>query len=188
MATYNTSDIRKGLKLEMDGAPWKIVYFQFVKPGKGTAFTRTKLKNLITGNVIERTFRTGSKLEAADVESFKMQYLYNDGEDFHFMNTETYEQLGISAKALGDATHWLIEEDFADVLFYKGQPVSAEVSDFVYMVLSCDPGVKGNTAQGGTKPATLATGHTINVPLHIEDGTKVKIDTRTGEYVERVKE
>ncbi len=186
MATYNTSDIKKGLKIEENGQPWNVVYFQFVKPGKGTAFTRTKLKNLITGNVVERTYRSGEKLEAADVETSSMQYLYSDGTDWHFMNTETFEQIGIGAGPLGDDANFLLEEMIVDVLFYKGRPVNIELPNFIEVEVECDPGVKGNTAQGGTKPATLPTGATVNVPLFLESGQKVKIDTRTGEYVERV--
>jgi len=185
---YDTSEIRKGLKVEMDGQPWTVTYFQFVKPGKGTAFTRTKLKSLLTGNVVDRTFRTGEKLEPAQVETVSMQYMYNDADGWNFMNTETFDQISISADALGTSANYLIEDMVIDVLLYKGKPVNVELPNFVEMVIECDPGVKGNTAQGGTKPATLPNGATIQVPLFIETGTKIRIDTRTDEYMERVKE
>lgn len=185
---YQTFDIRKGLKIEMDGAPWVVTDFQFVKPGKGQAFTRTKLKNLITGNVLDRTFKTGETLEPAQVEEHDMQYLYSDGEAFHVMNTETYDQIAISASVVGDQARWLVEEMIVKVLFYKGLPVSLELPNFVELEITyTEPGIKGNTAQGATKQATLSTGATVNVPLFVEQGEWVRIDTRTGEYVERVK-
>lgn len=185
---YNTSDIKNNLKIEMDGAPYNVVYFQFVKPGKGTAFTRTKLKNLLTGNVIERTFRSGEKLEPADVATHSMQYLYNDGEMFHFMNTETFEQVGIMAGVIGDDAQFLLEEAIATVLFYKGQPVNVELPNFVDLVVEyTEPAVKGNTAQGATKTAKMQTGAEIQVPLFVETGELLRIDTRTAAYVERVK-
>ncbi len=185
---YNTSDIRNGLKVEIDGQAWVITYFQFVKPGKGTAFTRTKMKNLITGSTLERTFRTGEKLEPADVEEHDMQYLYNDGEDYHFMNTETFEQIAIPAKVLGDDALFLLEESIVNVLFYKGRAVNIDLPNFVELeVAYTEPAVKGNTAQGATKNAEMSTGATVQVPLFIEQGETLKIDTRTREYVERVK-
>jgi elongation factor P len=185
---YQTSDIRKGLKIEIDNAPWVVVEFMFVKPGKGQAFTRTKIKNLITGNVIDRTYKSGENIAVADVEEHTMQYLYSDGEEFHFMNTESFEQVGISTKVVGSAADFLLEEQNAEVLFYKGLPVMVEVPNFVELEIThCEPGVKGNTAQGGTKPATLSTGATVNVPLFVEEGTWIKVDTRTKSYVERVK-
>ena len=185
---YETSDIRNGLKVEIDGAPWTITYFQFVKPGKGCAFTRTKMKNLITGSTLERTFKTGEKLEPAQVEEFPMQYLYSDGESWHFMNLETFDQVAIPEAGVGDAKNYLVEEMEVNVLFYKGNPVSIDLPNFVELQITyCEPGVKGNTAQGGTKPAELSTGLTVNVPLFIENGEWLKIDTRTGAYVERVK-
>jgi elongation factor P len=184
---YNTSDIRKGLKIELDGKPWNVVYFQFVKPGKGTAFTRTKIKSLLTGNVIDRTFRSGEKLTPADVEDHDMQYLYNDGGDYYFMNTETFVQVPISGKVLGKDTDFLMDEMTVQVLFYNGNPVNIELPNFVELEITyCEPGVKGNTAQGATKPATLSTGAVIQVPLFVKNATWVKVDTRTREYVERV--
>lgn len=185
---YSTSDIKNGLKIEMDGAPFTVTYFQFVKPGKGTAFTRTKLKNLLTGSVIERTFRSGEKLEPADVVTNEMQYLYNDGEASHFMNTETYEQVAIQAEVIGDSVGFLLEEMKVQVLFYKGNPVNIELPPFVELeVAYTEPAVKGNTSQGATKAAELQTGASVQVPLFIETGDLLKIDTRTREYVERAK-
>jgi elongation factor P len=184
---YQTSDIRKGLKIEMDGAPWIVVDFQFVKPGKGQAFTRTKLKNLITGSVVDRTYKTGEALQPADVEEKGMQYLYSDGELYHFMDTADYSQVGIPEENLGDATKWMVEEMEVTVLFYKDRPVSVDVPNFVELEITyCEPGVRGNTATGATKPATLSTGAIVNVPLFVEQGTVVKVDTRTSEYVGRV--
>jgi elongation factor P len=186
---YQTSDFRNGLKLEVNGAPWEIVYFQFVKPGKGTAFTRTKLKNMLTGSVIERTYRSGESLEAAEIEEESMQFLYSDDEFFHFMNDETYEQVAVSVKTLEDVADFLVENERVDVLFYKGRAVSVTLPNFISSaVVHCEPGVRGNTAQGATKPATLVCGATINVPLFINEGDVLKIDTRSREYVSRVKE
>lgn len=185
---YQTSDIRKGLKVEMDGAPWTVVEFLFVKPGKGTAFTRTKFKNLLTGSVVERNIRTGENLVPADVEVHQMQYLYDDAEFFHFMNTEDYSQTRILHEVVGANKNWLVDEMMVDVLFYKGEPVSIEVPNFVELEITfCEPGVRGNTAQGASKPATLSTGAEVQVPLFIETGTVIKVDTRSGEYVERVR-
>ncbi|RME21290.1 MAG: elongation factor P [Deltaproteobacteria bacterium] len=186
---YDTSDFRNGLKIELDGQPYIMTYFQFVKPGKGTAFTRTKLKNMITGAVIERTFRSGEKVDAADVEDRPMQFLYEDGEFYHFMNTETYEQVAIPADALGDEKQYLTENIEVTVLFYKGRAVSLELPNFIEDVIEyCEPGVRGNTATGATKPATLACGAQVLVPLFVEQGEKIRVDTRTNQYVSRVKD
>jgi len=185
---YQTSDIRKGLKVEMDGSPWVVVEFMFVKPGKGTAFTRTKFRNLLTGNVVERNIRTGDTLAPTDVEELEMAFLYSDDESFHFMNGEDYSQVAVPRAVVGDAWQWLKEEFIGRVMFYKGLPVSVEPPTFVELeVVQTDPGVRGNTATGTTKPATLSTGAVVQVPLFIDAGTWLKIDTRTGEYVERVK-
>lgn len=185
---YKTSDIRKGLKIEVDGHPYNIVEFMFVKPGKGTAFTRTKLKNLITGAVIDRTWRSGEALEPAPVEELTMQYMYNDGDEYHFMDTETFNQIAITASSIESEAKWLVEDSIVPVLLYKGRPVSIDLPNFVELEITyCEPGVKGNTAQGGVKPATLSTGATVNVPLFVEKGTWIKIDTRTEQYVERVR-
>ena len=189
MAVYQTSDFRNGLKVEIDNAPWIMVYFQFVKPGKGTAFTRTKLKNMLTGSVIERTYRTGETLKSADVEEQPMEYLYEDGEFYHFMNTENYEQVAITGDTIGkDTTQFLTENLPVQVLFYKGRPINIELPNFIEDVIDyCEPGVKGNTATGATKPATLACGATVLVPLFIEQGEKIRVDTRTKQYNSRVK-
>ena len=184
---YQTSDIKNGLKVEMDGYPWNVVYFQFVKPGKGTAFTRTKLKNLITGNVVERTFRSGETLAPADVSEDEMQFLFADDDGASFMNTETFDQVHISKKTIGDDARWLLEQMLVRVLFYKGNPVNIELPNFIEVeVTYTEPAVKGNTSTGATKSATLATGAEVQVPMFIERGDVLKIDTREGEYVERV--
>ncbi|TNE89570.1 MAG: elongation factor P [Deltaproteobacteria bacterium] len=187
---YQTSDIRKGLKIERDDAPWTITYFQFVKPGKGCAFTRTKQKNLLTGRVVDITYKTGEKIAPADISEHTMQYLYNDGELYHFMNTENFEQVGIPGEVLGkDVTDFLLEEAECQVLFYKGRPVNADLPNFVDLKITyCEPGVKGNTAQGTSKPATLETGAEVQVPLFINEGETIRIDTRTGDYVGRSSE
>jgi len=184
---YQTSDIRKGLKVEIDGNPYIVVEFQFVKPGKGQAFTRTKLKNLLTGSVLDRTFKTGETLEPTDIEEKEMQYLYEDGEFYHFMDTGDFSQVAITHEVVGDAKNYLLEEMVATVMFYKGNPISIEVPNFVELEITyCEPGVKGNTATGATKTATLSTGLEVQVPLFIEQGEVLKIDTRTREYVGRV--
>ena len=185
---YQTSDIRKGLKIEMDGSPYVVVEFLFVKPGKGTAFTRTKLKNLMTGAVLERTFRTGEGLTPANITEVDMQFLYTDGEDLVFMNLEDYDQINIPVSVLGNGRKFLMEEMEVRVMLYNNLPVVVELPNFVEMEITrCEPGVRGNTAQGAVKPATLATGASVNVPLFVDEGTWIKIDTRTGAYVERVK-
>ena len=185
---YQTSDFRNGLKIELDGQPYIMTYFQFVKPGKGTAFTRTKLKNMLSGNVIERTFRIGETVEAADVEEQEMEYLYEDGEFYHFMNTETYDQVQITGETLGDDKDFLTENLQVQILFYKSRPVNMELPNFIESEITyCEPGVKGNTATGATKTAELSTGAEVQVPLFVEQGETIKIDTRTGAYVERVR-
>lgn len=189
METYETSEFRNGLKVEMDGQPYTIVWFQFVKPGKGNAFTRTKFKNMLTGAVIERTFRTGEKVNAADVEEQPMQYLYNDGEMYTFMNTQTYEQVSIPKESLGDDVGYLTENLEVTVLFFQARAVNISLPYFIDSeIVYCEPGVRGNTATGATKPATLATGATVQVPLFINQGEVIRVDTRTGEYVSRVKD
>lgn len=185
---YQTSDFRNGLKVELDGQPYIVTYFQFVKPGKGTAFTRTKLKHMITGSVIERTFRSGETFDAADVEERPMQYMYNDGETYHFLNTETFDQVTISGEVLGDSALFLMENAEISALFYKNAPVNIELPNFIEAEITyCEPGVKGNTATGSTKPATIVPGAVVQVPLFVEQGEVIKVDTRTGEYVSRVK-
>jgi elongation factor P len=185
---YSAGDIKKGMKLDIDGAPYVVTEAQFVKPGKGQAFQRTKMKNLITGATLDRTYKIVEKVEAADIEEHEMQYLYNDGEDYHFMNSETFEQFPIAGKVLGDATKWLIDEMMTQVLFYKGRPVNIELPNFVELQIEyTEPGMKGNTAQGATKTARLTTGAEVQVPLFVDQDEWLKIDTRTGQYVERVK-
>lgn len=186
---YQTNEFRKGLKVEIDGEPYLMVESQFVKPGKGQAFTRTKLKSLISGNVIDRTYKSGEKIAKAPVEESTMQFLYIDGDDFNFMDMESYETLNIPKENLGDAWKFLKESLEVQVLMYKGRAISCELPNFVVLEITyCEPGVKGDTAQGATKPATLESGAVVNVPLFINQGESVKVDTRTGDYLERVKE
>jgi len=183
----DTSDFKNGLRIELDGQPFTVLYFQHVKPGKGGAFVRTKIKNLRNGKIVERTFRAGEKFGEADVEDRTMQYLYHDGSSFVFMDTETYDQLNFSEEQLGDSKKYLLENAEVDVLFWKNNPINIELPSFIVAeVTQCDPGMKGDTAQGATKPATLECGAVVNVPLFIKEGEKLRVDTRTGEYVERV--
>ncbi len=185
---YDTSDIRKGLKIQIDGEPYTVVDFQFVKPGKGTAFTRTRIKNLLTGAVLDKTYRSGEKLEPANVEEKQMQYLYREGDNFYFMDTTSYEQLFISAEDLGDDALYLTENTNVAMLVFNERPVGITLPNFVELeVTHTEPGMKGDTASGATKPATLSTGAVINVPLFVETGDVLKIDTRTRAYIERVK-
>ena len=184
---YETSDIRKGLRFEMDGDPFVIVEFQFVKPGKGTAFTRTKIRNMITGAVLDRTYKSGEKLKPADTEDREMQYLYNDG-DFHFMDNNNYEQVSLDSNAVGDAANYLTENMLIEVGFFKGRSIGISLPNFVVLeVTETAPGEKGNTVTGASKPAIVSTGYSVNVPLFVNEGDQLRIDTRTGEYSERVK-
>jgi len=184
---YETSDIRKGLRFEMDGDPFVVVEFQFVKPGKGTAFTRTKIRNMITGAVLDRTYKSGEKLKPADTEDREMQYLYNDG-DFHFMDNNNYEQVSLDSNAVGDAANYLTENMLIEVGFFKGRSIGISLPNFVVLeVTETAPGEKGNTVTGASKPAVVSTGYSVNVPLFVNEGDQLKIDTRTGEYAERVK-
>jgi elongation factor P len=187
MASYDTSDIRKGLKIMMDGAPYVVVEFQFVKPGKGAAFTRTKIKNLLTGAVLERNFRSGEKFEPANVEIKSMQYLYKEQDSFVFMDTSSYEQVNIPAETIGDDANFLPENLVVEVLFFQERAVGVTLPNFIEQkIIETEPGFRGDTATGVTKPAKISTGASINVPLFISVGDIVKIDTRTGEYLERV--
>jgi elongation factor P len=184
---YDTSDIRKGLKIMMDGAPYTVVEFQFVKPGKGAAFTRTKVKNLLTGAVLERNFRSGEKFEPANVETKTMQYLYKDADSFVFMDTSTYDQVQIPESTIGDSSDYMPENINVEVLFFQDRAVGVTLPNFIEQaIVSTEPGFRGDTATGSTKPARISTGATINVPLFIGVGDIVKIDTRTGDYLERV--
>jgi elongation factor P len=183
----DTSQFRNGLKIELDGEPFTIVFFQHVKPGKGGAFVRTKVKNLKTGRVLDRRFRSGERVEEAAVEDRKMQFLYQDGEQLVFMDTESYEQIPFTLEQVGDARKYLKENQDVDVLFWRGNPINIELPAFVEAVITqCEPGVKGDTASGATKPATLETGAVVQVPLFIREGERIRVDTRTGQYVERV--
>jgi len=184
---YDTSDIRKGLKIMMDGAPYTVVEFQFVKPGKGAAFTRTKVKNLLTGAVLERNFRSGEKFEPANVETKTMQYLYKDADSFVFMDTTSYDQVQIPDTTIGDSADFMPENINVEVLFFQDRAVGVTLPNFIEQAITeTEPGFRGDTSTGATKPAKISTGATINVPLFIGVGDIVKIDTRTGEYLERV--
>jgi elongation factor P len=183
----DTSQFRNGLKIELDGNPFVITYFQHVKPGKGGAFVRTKVKNLLNGKVLEKTFRSGEKCEEPDIRENRMQYLYADGSDLVFMDSNTYDQTPIASDVVGDNVNFLAENAEVDVLFYKGQPVNIEIPQFVEAeVTKSDPGLKGDTSSGASKPATIVTGATVQVPLFIKEGDVIRVDTRTREYVERV--
>ena len=189
MANYSTNEFKSGLKVMLDGDPCAIVENEYVKPGKGQAFNRVKLKNLRSGRIWEKTFKSGESLEGADVIDLDMEYLYTDGEFWHFMMTDgSFEQHAADEKAVGDSIKWLKEQDVYSVTLFNGAPLSVTPPNFVELeVTETDPGVKGDTAQGGTKPATLSTGAVVNVPLFITIGEVLKIDTRTGEYVNRAK-
>jgi elongation factor P len=188
MATVSTSDFKGGLKVMMDGDPYNILENEFVKPGKGQAFNRVKLRNLKTGRVIERTFKSGETMETADVVDTDMQYLYNDGEMWHFMVIETFEQYAADAAAIADARKWLKEQDTCQVTLYNNSPIGVAPPNFVELkIVETDPGVRGDTSGGGGKPATLETGAVVRVPLFIQTDEMIKVDTRNGEYVSRVK-
>ena len=185
---YETSDFRKGLKVELDDSPYVIVDFQHVKPGKGNQFTRTKLKNLLTGLVIERSYKSGEKLAVPDLEENTCSFLYSEEDTFHFMDKRSYEQYEIGREILGDSSLYLIADLEVQLLFFKGRAVNIDLPNFVELEVSqTDPGVRGDTASGGTKPATLSTGLVVNVPFHINIGDVLKIDSRTGDYSERVR-
>lgn len=185
---YSTADFKKGLKIEIDGTPYIIVDFLHVKPGKGGAFVRTKLKNLVTGKVLDQTFRSGEKVKRPDLVEREMQFLYREGDNFHLMDNQTYEQLALTAEQLGDAMLFLVENMNVNVLFFNQRPVAVDLPTFVELEVSqTEPGVKGDTASGGSKPATLESGAIIQVPLFINEGDRVKVDTRTGTYIERAK-
>ena len=184
----DTSDIRKNLKIMLDGNPYAVTDFQFVKPGKGQAFTRVKLRNLETGATLEKTFKSGEKLEVADVEQRSLQYIYQDGENFVFMDLSSGEQLMVPGDKMADEQKWLADEMMVEVTLLKGNAIGIELPAHVELqITQSDPGVKGDTASGATKPATLSTGAVVQVPLFIEEGEWIKIDTRTGQYLERVR-
>lgn len=188
MATYSTNEFKSGLKIILDNDPYTIVENEFVKPGKGQAFNRVKIRNLKTGRVVERTFKSGDAVEAADVLDVEMQYLYNDGEHWYFMHPETFEQISADAGALGDNAKWLKAQDSCQLTLWNGVPLVVTPPNFVNMTITqTDPGVRGDTSGGGGKPATLETGAVVRVPLFVQTGEVIKVDTRTGEYVSRVK-
>ncbi len=189
MATFSTNEFKGGLKVMMDGYPCTIVENEFVKPGKGQAFNRVKIRNLKTGRVIERTFKSGDTLEGADIVDTEMQYLYCDGEFWHFMVSDTFEQHAAESNAVGEAKKWLKEQDKYTVTLWNGTPLAISPPNFVVLkVTETDPGLRGDTSGGGGKPATLETGAVVRVPLFVEIGDLLKVDTRTGEYVARAKE
>ncbi|MFN0281730.1 MAG: elongation factor P [Kineosporiaceae bacterium] len=185
MAT--TNDLKNGLVLNLDGQLWAVVEFQHVKPGKGGAFVRTKLKNVLSGKVVDKTFNAGTKVETATVDKRDMQYLYKDGTDFVFMDTDTYDQMHVSETVVGDAANFLLENQDAIVAVHEGLPLYIELPTSVVLEITyTEPGLQGDRSTGGTKPATVETGYEIAVPLFLEAGTKVKVDTRTGDYLGRV--
>jgi elongation factor P len=188
MGSYNTSEFKSGLKILVDGDPYAIVENEMVKPGKGQAFNRVRVRNLKTGRTVEKTFKSGDSVEAADVVDRPMQYLYADGDLSYFMEPETFEQLPASAAAVGDAREWLKEQDTCTVTLWNGVPLTVEPPNFVELkIVETDPGVRGDTATGGLKPAKLETGAVVKVPLFINEGEVIKVDTRTATYVSRVK-
>jgi elongation factor P len=189
MASYSTNEFRGGLKIMLDGDPCAIIENEFVKPGKGQAFNRVKMRNLKTGRVLEKTFKSGESVEAADVIDHELAYLYNDGEFWHFMDNQTFEQYQADKNGVGEATKWIKEQDICVVTLWNGVPISVTAPNFVVLeITETDPGLKGDTSGGGGKPATLETGAVVRVPLFVQTGEKIKVDTRTGEYVSRAKE
>ena len=188
MANYNTSEFRSGLRIILDNDPCVIVENEFVKPGKGQAFSRVRIRNLKTGRTVDKTFRSGESVEAADVKDADMQYLYSDGEFWHFMLPDTFEQYAADAKAVADAKPWLKEQDLCQVTLWNNSPLVVAPPNFVELeIVRTDPGIRGDTASGGVKPAELSTGAVVRVPLFVEEGEVVRVDTRSGEYVSRVK-
>lgn len=187
MASYSTSDFRKGLKVQLDGEPYLMIEMEFMKPGKGQAVYRAKLRGLVSGRILDRSYRSGESLEAADIDEGNCQYLYQDGTSFHFMDPESFEQYELSREQVGDVAKWLVEEMMVDVVFWNGSPISITPPPHVEMkVTYTEPGAKGNSTGNVQKPATLQTGAEISVPNFINLDDVVRIDTRTGEYIERV--
>ncbi len=188
MASYGLNDVKNGLKILIDGDPYVIVDTDFIKPGKGQAFTRIKIRNLNTGRVVERSMKSSDSVEGADVVDTEMQYLYNDGEFWHFMHPTSFEQLTADKAAVGESANWLREEDSCQITLFNGAVISVTPPNFVELeIVETDPGMRGDTAQGGTKPAKLSTGAVVRVPLFVEQGEMIRCDTRSGEYVSRVK-
>ncbi len=189
MSVYSTNEFKSGLKIMLDNDPFSVIENEFVKPGKGQAFNRVKLRNLKTGRVLERTFKSGDTFEGADVVDMDLQYLYFDGDLWHFMNTTSYEQLAADAKAMGDAAKWLKGEESCMVTLWNGVPLLVAAPNVVTLTITqTDPGVRGDTATGGTKPATLETGAVVKVPLFLCEGERIRVDTRTNEYLSRAKD
>ncbi|MEZ8943736.1 elongation factor P [Vibrio sp. 10N.247.311.12] len=188
MASVSTNEFKGGLKFMMDNEPCSIIENEYVKPGKGQAFNRVKLRKLLSGKVLEKTFKSGDTVELADVVDVELGYLYSDGEFYHFMNNETFEQIAADTKAVGETSKWLVENDVCTLTLWNDNPITVTPPNFVEIaVTETDPGLKGDTQGTGGKPATLATGAVVRVPLFIAIGEVVKVDTRTGEYVGRVK-
>lgn len=182
-----TTDFKKGVKIEYNNAAWVIVDFQHVNPGKGAAFTRTKIKNLETARTVEVNFKSGEKVGVPDVQEREMQYLYNDGSSFTFMDQQTFDQFGLTTEEIGEGKQYLIENMVVSVTYYKGRPVAVDLPNFVELkVAETQPNIRGDTSGGGGKPAKMETGVVVTVPFHIKEGELLKIDTRTGEYIERV--
>ena len=185
MAT--TNDLKNGLVLNLDNHLWQVLEFQHVKPGKGPAFVRTKLKSVTTGKIIDKTFNAGTKVETANVDRRDMQYLYHDGTDYVFMDSQDYDQVNISAELVGDAANYMLENQDLQISFHEGTPLSVELPPSVELTIThTEPGLQGDRSTGGSKPATLETDYEIQVPLFLEEGVKVKVDTRTGDYLGRV--
>jgi len=188
MAKYSTSEFKNGLKVIIDGIPFNIIDHEFVKPGKGQAFTRIKIKNLLNSRVIEKTFKSGETVEAADIVETEMQYLYNDGSIWHFMSPKDFEQYEIDKEVVADSAMWLKEQDLCNVILFNGAAISVVPPNFVTLeIIETDPGVRGDTSGGGSKPAKLSGGAVVKIPLFVQTGEHIKVDTRTGEYVSRVK-
>lgn len=186
---YSASDLRKGLKLQIDGQPYIISDFEFSKPGKGQALYRCKMRNMMTGNQLVKTYRSGDKFEKAALEERKMQYLYNQDEEYHFMDSQTYDQIFILKENLGDNIHFMMDNMDVDVLLFDGRPIDVSLPIFVNLVVTiAEPWAKGDTSGNDTKPVTVETGYVLQVPPFVVEGDKIQIDTRTGEYVTRVKE
>jgi elongation factor P len=189
MAVYSTNELKNGLKIMLDDAPCNILDCEFVKPGKGQAFTRIKVRNLKTGRVVERTLKSGDALASADVVDVEMQYLYQDAEYWHFMVPDNFEQYALEETVLADAVQWLKEQDICTVTLWNNEPIQVVPPTFVILsIVETDPGLKGDTSGGGGKPATLETGAVVRVPLFVQTGELIKVDTRKGEYVSRAKE
>ena len=181
-----TNDLKNGLVLNLDNQLWQVLEFQHVKPGKGPAFVRTKLKNVISGKIIDKTFNAGTKVETANVDRRDMQYLYHDGTDYVFMDAKDYDQVNISAELVGDAANYMLENQDLQISFHEGTPLSVELPPSVELTIThTEPGLQGDRSTGGSKPATLETGYEIQVPLFLEEGVKVKVDTRSGDYLGR---